>query len=170
MRTGHPNRKTYNSETQKKQFIDRSVKKLRAHKPVKVHTKQMSTTRSCSPAKRNILRSPMFPTLEHKELYINRTRDDGLNEAAKRVIQAEIEGMTHDEAKAALLDASQGQEEHSSGLEVLMEEVQDLPGNQRRGTPVSDNDPTNLYGQSFAPANPPVSVLPVHPYVSQHPS
>ena len=106
----------------------------------------------------------MFPTLEHKELYINRTRDDGLNEAAKWVIQAEIEGMTHDEAKAALLDASQGQEEHSSGLEVLME-VQDLPGNQRRGTPVSDDDPTNLHGQSFAPANPPVSVLPVHPYV-----
>ena len=35
---------------------------------------------------------------------------------------------------------------------------------------MSDNDPINLYSQLFAPGNPPVLVLPVHPYVLQCPS
>ena len=83
----------------------------------------------------------MFPTLEHKELYINRTRDDGLDDAVKKVFQAEIEGMMHEEAKAALFNTSH-EEEHSSVLESQMEEVPDLPTDQR-ATILSDDDLTN---------------------------
>ena len=33
--------------------------------------------------------------------------------------------------------------------EVQMEEVQDLPGNQGRGTPLSDDNPTNHYSPQW---------------------
>ena len=45
------------------------------------------------------MKSPNFPTLDHKDLYIEITKNEGLDEAAKKVIQAEIEGMTHKESK-----------------------------------------------------------------------
>ena len=106
----------------------------------------------------------MFPTL-----YINRTRYDRLNDAAKKVIQAEIEGMTHEEAKAALFYASH-EEEHSSVLKSQMEEVPDLPTDQR-ATILSDDDLTNSDARAtFIPLNPSWSALLVNSYVSQCPS
>jgi hypothetical protein len=115
------------------------------------------------------MRSPIFPSLDHKSLWIKRTRDLALNNIEKAVVEGGINAMTDEEVTAAL--ASIRHEETSSVLEDGRVEVLDPPLSMQARVPklviVTDDDndvPTDRYSMPFTGVTNPD--VPVRPYVS----
>jgi hypothetical protein len=64
---------------------------------------------------KRIMRSPTFPSIDRKDLWVERTRDLALNDFERAVIEGEINAMTDEEVTAALASS------------VEREDVQDPP-------------------------------------------
>ena len=139
------------------------------------------------------MRSPTFPSLDRKDLWVERTRDLALNDFDRAVIEGEINAMTDEEVTAALASSAEKEDVQDppvtapatgpkpvivtddNSSEEEEEEVQDPPPGilPRVPKPIDftdfdddNDDPTNRYSMPLPPRNPRHGLdIPVQPYL-----
>ena len=141
-----------------------------------------SPTRASSRSRSGPKRSPVFPSLDRKLLWIERTRLESLTDFDKATIEGEILAMT-DEAVTAALDSSRLTEEDVKdstpppppperpasappAMRAKPITVMDVDDNDESDHHVLDRDPTDRYRSIPAPIHP-AKDIPFHPYVPE---